>query len=454
MILVVLLGLLIGPIAARYLGIVIISPQALNIVTPYVATLALVMILFDGGLNLNLEAMLKKLGISVVHTTVTFLLSVLVVVIVTHLVFGYPLVVGLLLGAVVGGTSGAVVVTLVRKMHIHEDTKMILVLESVITDVLCVVLALAMVEFISDGPGASLTSVLPRLAAGFSIGIVVALAVGVVWLKAITRLSGKPFAYMVTLAMLLVLYAAVEMVGGSGVMAALVFGLVLGNHDEISRMFKMKPGLFLDDKIKHFQSELAFVLRTFFFVLLGLMFSLDLGGYWGVRTDLPILSGFDGTFTLMLFGVLFVFLGFLLVRSVTSSMTCRLHKGSKGDRGAILSMMDRGLTAAVLASVPFAVATFTNPADSSYLYYRGYLGPFQPQFLNVTFLIIMLTSLATTVGIAIRERRIRKEHHPRNEVPRRRADQDATRQWKKEEAEKYRKRVRQQKEAGKSTRKK
>ena len=443
--LLIVLGLLLGPIASQYLGVVIVSPRVLSIVMPYVVALALVMILFDGGLNLNLETVLRKLGIASLHTVITFVLSAAVVLIVTHFVFGYPLLVGLLLGVMLGGICGTIVTTLVRKMHLHEDSRTILVLESVITDVLSVILALAIVELMSAGPNAPLTSILPSLLAGFSIAIVIAFVFGVIWLRLLTSLSGRPFAYMITFAALLVLYAGVEIVGGSGAAAALVFGLVLGNHDEIARMFKIGSGFALDDRIKHFQTELAFVVKTFFFVFLGLVFSLSIGGSWAVSTILPLLSSFNGTFTLLLTGVVLMFLGFVAVRFLATGLTCRIHSQSAGDKQAIKMMMARGLAAAVLTSVPFTVSAFTNPGDPSYLHYRGLMSPYQAQFMNIVFMIILLTVVTTAIGVAAHERRRKAWPLPSPSELEGRKGRKAVEDWKKKEAEKYREKVRNKK---------
>ena len=442
----IFLGLFLGPVAAQYLGVVLVPPRILSLVTPYVAAFALVMILFDGGLNLKLDAVLQKLGISALHTIVAFILSILAVVVVTHYILGYPLIIGLLLGAMLGGTSGPIIITLVRKMSISEDSKTILVLESVITDVLCIILALALIEFIRGGPGASATDVLTSLAAGFSIAIVVALIFGVVWLRLLTAFSGRPFAYMITIAALLVLYAAVELVGGSGAAAALVFGLVLGNSDEIARMFKIKSGFVLDEKIKEFQMELAFVVRTFFFVFLGLVFTLGVGGSWAVDTELPVLSNFNGTFFLFIIGVVLIFIGLLAVRFLAAAMTSRAHAESRNDRGAIWVMMGRGLAAAVLATVPFTVSSYTSPSDPFYALYRGQMQPYEPQFLNIAFLIILLTVATTTIGVAARERRSRKKPPPSPEELEKMKHREAVERWKRKEKKQYRERIRQKKE--------
>ncbi len=441
----IFLGLFLGPIAATYLGLVLVSPSVLHIVTPYIAGLALVIILFDGGLNLNLDTVIRKLGITSLHTIVTFTLNILLVALVAYYILGYPLLVGLLLGVVIGGTSGAVVITLARRMHAHEDTKTIVVLESVVTDVLCVILALSIIEFLRGGPDASIGEILPALAAGFSIAIVVALIFGIFWLRLLTRFSGRPFAYMVTIAAVLLLYACVELVGGSGPAAALVFGLVLGNHEEMARMLKVKSGFVLDDKIKHFQMELTFVVRTFFFVFLGLVFTLNAVGNWNVNTDIPLLSGLNGSFWLLVFGVVLIFLGFIFVRYLTSTMTARIHKVSRNDKGAIWSMMGRGLAAAVLASLPFTVSAYTSPSDPAYGYYNNLLAPYEPQFLNIAFIIILLTVLATTIAIAYRERKIMSRPPPSAEEIEKAKHRQAVDDWKKMEAKQYRERVKKMK---------
>src|SRR5206468_6805499 len=81
------------------------------------------------------------------------------------------------------------------------------------------------------------------------------------------RPEGKPVSYMLTVGVLFALYAAAEIAGGSGAMAAFVFGLVLGNRTAIEARLKSlarkrRGGtLLLDDRIKKFQAELSFAVR-------------------------------------------------------------------------------------------------------------------------------------------------------------------------------------------------
>jgi potassium/hydrogen antiporter len=54
--------------------------------------------------------------------------------------------VAFMLGAIIGGTSSAVVIPLVRQLNISNNSRTILILESAFSDVLCIVFALAFIE--------------------------------------------------------------------------------------------------------------------------------------------------------------------------------------------------------------------------------------------------------------------------------------------------------------------
>lgn len=398
----VILGLILGPITIAYFGVELVPRALLETVMPYFAALALVIILFDGGLNLNFDLVLRKINIAFIHTLVGFILTVISVAFVANVVLGYPLIIGILLGAVLGGVSGAVIITLVRRMAMDEETQTVLTLEAVLTDVLCIIVALALVEFIigTDDPAEAVTN----LFAGFSIAFLVALFFGIFWLRILKRLYGKPFSFMITIAALFILYGFVELVGGSGAMAALIFGLVLGNKDEIARMFKIKTKFVLDERIKQFHSELSFVVRTFFFVFLGLVFTLSLSGHMDVETIIPGLDALNNTGTLFLIGVVLIFLALMAVRYLATSITVRIHPESRDDKFAIWLMMGRGLAAAVLASLPFTISAFKEGTS-----YYDMMSPYKDQFLNIAFLIIVISVVVTTLGVVFSERKNAKQ---------------------------------------------
>ncbi|MEW5955308.1 MAG: cation:proton antiporter, partial [Candidatus Micrarchaeota archaeon] len=230
------LGLLLGPV----FGVVNASPGSLIAsLAPLVGTVALVIILFDGGLNLNFLKVLKELGKASVFTVIVFALTALFTAVLMQFAFGWPFLHGLLLGFVVGGTSSAIVIPIVSRLVLGEEHKIILGLESALTDALCVVFALALIPVIKSG-SVMLSQTAGQLASAFSIAIVIGAVAGFAWLGGLRRLHGRPFAYMLTLAIVFVLYAGIEFVGGNGAIGVLVFGLMLGNFGEIAKRAKIE----------------------------------------------------------------------------------------------------------------------------------------------------------------------------------------------------------------------
>ncbi len=400
----IFLGLFLGPVSATLFGISLVPLAVLQYVTPFFTTVALMIILFDGGLNLQLMEIARFLGVAGLQTGLAFVTTVFVTAFVTVAVLGYPWPVGLLLGAILGGTSSAVVIGVVRPLRASAEVKVILTLESVLTDVLCVVTVLALIELLQGGPGASVISVFSSLGRSFLVGIGVGLAFGFGWVLLLRRLEGKPFSYMLTVAVLFVAYATGELAGGSGAMPAFTLGLVLGNHRIVERRLGLRSRSVVDERIKQFHGEISFVVRTFFFVFLGVVFTFQFTGNWVVATPVPVLGLLNGTVWLFLVGIFLVFLGIVAVRIGVSWITARVHNKSPTQRRLLWSVMGRGLAAAVLASLPFTIPAFVAPSTTGEAYYASVLAPYETQFLNAAFFIILLTVVATTVGVVSSER--------------------------------------------------
>jgi cell volume regulation protein A len=413
----IILGLILGPVLATVFNVTLVPLDLLKLATPYLATLALMIILFDGGLNLNIRQVLSRAGVSVVQTGITWFGSVFIITIVAMLFLGYPPLVGVLLGAILGGTSSAIVIGLVRGMSMSEDSRTILVLESTITDVLCIIGALTLIGVLS-GRG-TLGETVGDIATAFLVALVLGAVAGLLWLRVLSQMQRKPFGFMITIAALFLLYAGTEFLGGSGGMAALVFGLILGNHRQIAESLgkgrrlagitKVWNPLLIDDSFKQFHSEITFAVRTFFFVFLGFSFALPFGVEWAVRSPLPGFSLLNDTFWLVAFAIVLMFLGIWALRAIAARVTVGLHRESKDDRQAITIVMGRGLAAAVLASLPFAIPAFTDPANPDYGLYHNTMAPYETQFLTIAFLVILLTVITTSAGVVSIERRRKRE---------------------------------------------
>ena len=101
------LGIIIGPI----LGI--IQPQAVLEIVPYFAAVALIIIMFDGGLNLQIGKVLKTAHFAIILVIVGFAVSVGIVAGLAHFGLGWEWIDSILLGTIVGGSSSIIVLGLV-----------------------------------------------------------------------------------------------------------------------------------------------------------------------------------------------------------------------------------------------------------------------------------------------------------------------------------------------------
>jgi len=140
-----ILGVIIGPV----LGI--IQAEAVIQVVPYFAALALIIIMFDGGLNLDIKHIVKTAHYSFTLAIIGFILSVVIISLATHYVLEWTWLESILLASIVGGSSSAIVFGLVRNIRISEKAKSILSFESAVTDILATIIAFILFEAVLAG---------------------------------------------------------------------------------------------------------------------------------------------------------------------------------------------------------------------------------------------------------------------------------------------------------------
>ena len=367
-ILLLLFGVLLGPIFQLF------AHEELLAITPYFAALALIIILFDGGLNMDIREAVKNSPRALVLAITGWILNVLVTAAFCKVLLGWRLLNGLLLGSIVGGGSSIIVIALIRKLKVSEKIETVLSLESILTDVLCTVGAFTMINILVSisseaavSSGVDLYSALGSVGAAFGVGILVGLSFGVAWLVILERIKGKPNAYMLTLAMLFLTFVVATNLEGNGALSALFFGLIIGNSRHIAKRLKFRTTISIDNSVRDFHSQISFLIRSFFFVFTGLLFSLS-------------------SFTSVLFGLL-ISVTFLGIRFVVVKMAS--VKSELGDYGTLMTVMfPRGLAAAVLASIPLTSGV-----------------PGSQVFPEIAFIVILATIVITTVGVAVLKKR-------------------------------------------------
>ncbi len=347
-----ILGVIIGPV----LGI--IQPDAVIQIVPYFAALALIIIMFDGGLNLDLKQIIKTAHFSFTLAILGFILSVVIATLAVHYTLDWSWLESILLGSIVGGSSSAIVFGLVRNIRISEETKNMLSFESALTDILSTIIAFILFEAILAGQF-DLQILQETLGRAIVVGLVLGFGVGIPWMYVSTKLGNAQHSYMLTLGVLFVLFFLANSFGESGALTALVFGLMLGNRNHLAGILKFKlPRIDLDDPT---HNQLTFLVRSFFFVFVGLLASI-------------------GRFEFVILGIgiaIAFYLGRIIIVKVTLTKRFSLL-----DRRVTYSMIPRGLAAAVLATFPLTLGL-----------------PNGEVYPHIIFFIILSSVIITTIGL-------------------------------------------------------
>ncbi len=369
----VALGMLIGPdLLGKTFGLVTID--TLNGINKYQDLLlsgALILILFDGGLSLDVRTVIRSMKISTFIILLTLLTEITAVALSLYFFLHLDLLLAFVVGAIVGGTGEAVVIPIANRMRVKPETRTMLVMESVITDVCVIVIALTLIQVIVLGDF-SVVSLARNLAMKFLFGAAVGFAAGVAWLFVLQRLQNQPLSYMITIGALLLVAGFVELspMESSAAVAALAFGLAIGNRKFIKRwLTSLMLKLSSDEHIHQFHSEISFFVRTFFYVYLGLMFRFS-------------------TFTLLHLAIGVGIIGIIVaVRRATSLVAYKVGDMDKSDADALFSLMPRGLAAAVLATLPAALLVGSTVWKEDY----------SQLILNVALIVILGTTILATV---------------------------------------------------------
>jgi NhaP-type Na+/H+ or K+/H+ antiporter len=325
--LLLVLGLLLGPMFH------LVDPGSFGRVGPIFTTITLVVILFESGLGLDLRLLVKSLAGATFLTLGNFAVTLLVVPPIAHFTLGLGWMGSFTLGAILGGTSSAVVIPLVKRLTLAESTRTLLSLESALSDVVVIVVSLGLMQA-QLGPGLRLGAMLGSMAAVFLLAALLGCACGFLWSMALNRVHGLQNSILTTPAFVLVVYGLTELAGYSGAIAALVAGITLGN---LERLQPLLPGRWfapfdvLTATERTVFSELVFLLKTFFFVYVGI--SLSIRGWQGP------LAG------LLMTAVLYLARIPLVRRVVPAS------PGSRDDWTCAF-MNPKGLAAAVVATLP------------------------------------------------------------------------------------------------------
>ena len=327
--LLIIIGICVGPVFG------LASPAQFGTAGAILTTVTLIIILFENGTALELSTLRKAVGGAMALATTSFFLSMGAVAGLVLWLTDLELIPAFILGAIVGSISEAIVIPMVKQLKMRKDSQTTLSLESSVNDVLSIVIAIALIEAYKVGTF-QVAPITGNLISSFLVAIVFGVVGAFFWSRFLNRIHAIKNTMFTTAAFVFIIFGIVEIIGFNGAIAALAFGITIGNVESIRFYVFRKPQtgepLGLSQVERAFFSEVAFLLKTFFFVYLGI--SLELISGWLVQ--------------LVVILTIVVFLVRIPAVKITVNKSIPVR-----DTSIMAIMVPKGLAAAVLATIPF-----------------------------------------------------------------------------------------------------
>jgi len=251
-----------------------------------IVTVALALILFDGGMGIGVRRLRMALAPVLTVGVVGTLLTAVAVAGLAHVLFGLSWTLSLLLGTALAPTDPAVVFSVLGNREVGGRAGVILEGESGANDPVGIALLLALLAAGGALDGGALGSVALTFVLQMAVGAVVGVGGGLLLLTAMRRIAlpGEGRYPLRTLAGALTIYGLATVAHGSGFLAVFIAGILLGDE---AAPFKRE--------IEGFHSALAGLSEMVAFVVLGLTVSLRetlASGAWLIGLVLALLLAF------------------------------------------------------------------------------------------------------------------------------------------------------------------
>jgi cell volume regulation protein A len=228
-----------------------------------IGIIALVFILFAGGMDTNWQSVRPVLWQAAGLATVGVFLTALLVGIVAHYVFGFSLLNGLLIGAIISSTDAAAVFSVLRARNVslRGSLKPLLELESGSNDPMAVFLTIGLIQLITS-PETGFTKIAQLFAMQMGIGAAAGYGLGRAFAIVLNRIKFgyEGFYPVFSIASVAFIYGATAVLGGSGFLAVYVAGLVAGNSEFVHKKSLLR-----------FFDGLAWLSQICMFLTLGLL---------------------------------------------------------------------------------------------------------------------------------------------------------------------------------------
>jgi potassium/hydrogen antiporter len=228
-------------------------------------TIALVLILFEGGLTSGWSEIRPVLGTAASLATVGTLATALLAGVASKWIFGLSWLEGMIVGSAIAATDSAAIFAVLRNSTLEKRLARSLEGESGMNDPVALLLVIGFIEWIQQ-PGYGPADMIGLLALKLAVGIIVGLILGrvVVWILARIELPSDGIYPVATIAAAALAYGVSEVAQGSGLLAVYLTALALGSARIPAKR-----------SVVSFHEGLGWVSQIGLFILLGLLIFPD-----------------------------------------------------------------------------------------------------------------------------------------------------------------------------------
>ncbi len=271
-------GIIAGPVSG------LIPAGLLKPGIPFFGGVALTVILSSGAFRLQLKEVAAAAPRGIFLGLSGFVFSLIAICgfcwLATEL--GYvrpsPPLVWVIVGAIVAGTSSVIIMPTMAMAQVPSRVARMLEVESSATDALSVIVTMVLIDLLVSG-SADISRPFLALARELGVGVTLGVIAAALLVPGIPSMRDRPHGYTLFLASMLALYGITDLFKGNGALAVLVASLLIGNASSIvPRLFPGAHGLEFTatETIRVMQDQMTFLIKSFFFFLIGLMFPTDL----------------------------------------------------------------------------------------------------------------------------------------------------------------------------------
>ncbi|MFD2671754.1 potassium/proton antiporter [Marinicrinis sediminis] len=223
--------------------------------------MALIVILFEGGMQTKWTQVKKVIVPSVTLATVGVLITAGIIGVLARYILDLSWLEGLLFGAIVGSTDAAAIFAVLGSKNIRTKLTSTLEAESGTNDPMAIFLTVTLIALIQD-PNSSFLSLIVGFLWQMGAGLLMGWLLGKlsVWMINKINLDSSGLYPVLSMALAVLTYSLTTLIQGSGLLAVYIMAVTVGNADLTYR-----------HSIFRFNEGFAWMMQILMFILLGLL---------------------------------------------------------------------------------------------------------------------------------------------------------------------------------------